>query len=338
MSGYFARAIQQTGISITAASNRSWEMSAPSVTSAEENNAVQPLEEEVVINGTVEAIADGGRNSGGESEPEQTPGEILPVANRTPSPRVETASDTDNTQKWDDRAQPFQPSDRSIPTPESAGDESVANLSSQEEVIFTPEVIAREVSTPTPSQSIEVNYITSESSDIPVVSQKKTKVFLTPNPTPQSALNNETQTSQNLPPPTTPPSTPVSTRELETENTVVASSSASIPQTDNTSEIQQVYLQDVWDWVGGTSREMETKVEGKTQRKEGREIGKTSPLPHQTPEVQEFSLSIGTISLTIEAPTPELPKPVTTTRRQAEPAVKSDTQGSRLRRHYLRLQ
>jgi|GEM_PF-4065844 len=99
--------------------------------------------------------------------------------------------------------------------------------------------------------------------------------------------------------------------------------STAISQEYNPLPTRQVDLKTVREWVAGAEK---AKLN-------------TEPFQFPNPQPQEkpnFSLSIGTISLTVEAPPPEVQQPVLPSRKPQQKG-KTISPTSRINRHYLRL-
>ena len=111
-----------------------------------------------------------------------------------------------------------------------------------------------------------------------------------------------------------------------------------IPQEDNPLPTRQVNLQTVREWVAGTGnaqpQELQNSAAEITNSRLNSEIFQfTAPKPQAK---QNFMVSIGTISLTVEVPQTEVKQPPLPPMKPQQ-EVKPVSPTSRLNRHYLRL-
>ncbi|WP_026731142.1 hypothetical protein [Fischerella sp. PCC 9605] len=319
MSGYFARVLQQTGISIAGTSDGTLEVLQPSsATSFAGNDAVTPMqiEQDVVINAQPELMT------------EDLTAEV--ESNRLP---------------------PNTPKPETMPTPNILSPERIPELQPHSDLPKLTVVNVEESQPASENLRPQPDIVVRESIN-QVVSTNSSRRSITD----------------------TPPTVETLTKETQADSTEADFPSPLISEQVNSYEIQQVYWQAVRDWVTGTPEVEEGRGEREMGRgEEGEKIQNSifsssqsptpnpqppilnpqsptpiAPNPHSLrswgprvpqfpiPEVQEFSLSIGTISITIEEPPKELPKPMTLNT-QSEPFVKPEPQSSRLNRHYLRL-
>jgi len=157
------------------------------------------------------------------------------------------------------------------------------------------------------------------------------------------------------------PEYPVQSKESDTPSESRRDrQSAAIPKESQSRSTRLVTLQTVREWVAGDLGTQEQRSQGEEERRSGEDKGEfsqspipnpqspifnpQSPIPNpQSPipnphsqKSQDFVLSIGTISLTVEAPQPEIqqspPPPM-----RSKQEIKPTNSTSRLNRHYIRL-
>ncbi len=108
--------------------------------------------------------------------------------------------------------------------------------------------------------------------------------------------------------------------------------------------IKKEYLKQVRKWVAGSTpdtEEIESPDENVIQgKKEGSsQLIQIIPESEQKvePDIQDFNLSIGTISLTIEEPQKEIQKKEPPQPAKVETRSSRESSSSRLSRHYIRI-
>ena len=144
-----------------------------------------------------------------------------------------------------------------------------------------------------------------------------------------------------------------STRRLEVEGQEPMQSTktgeriaAGLEELTEQEVIVRNYLKEVWDWVAAppdtadVELEFRTSGENQTDRdRPGSEPGTNAAPPRRTsagPELQDLSLSIGTISIVIEAPTKEAPVTQTLPPKTERVIGRTTTGSTDLSRYYLR--